>query len=277
MSFLILDFRYSNNSFDHFAATMQQQQPHHPQLNHGFNGGLDFFSSNLNNGHLDKRGNSGMNPSWQGNKDLQEGLRALLPNVNVSFGNLPGNGGSGSGLGNSNFPDPGRRPPGPPGGLGLPSFPPSREDQEQQQSQQQRNGGGWNGLGGNDWTMLDPAIVGGQLSNHHPRSESPSSWIKSTLDLGGSNSGGGGNPLENHPFLPKGPSLLPGFANMSLSSNSGSGGRLWNHGGPSGSAQQPPPGFGGVPQQLPTSQNLPPFGGQGQSNENQKKDFFTLA
>lgn len=35
----------------------------------------------------------------------------------------------------------------------------------------------------NDWTVLDPAIVSGQMSNQHKRTaDSPSSWIRNNLD-----------------------------------------------------------------------------------------------
>ena len=60
--------------------------------------------------------------SWQGGKEWQEGLRALLPNVNVSFGNLPG-GGAG---GNHNNPLSEPRP----SNMNLPPFPTTREEQQ---------------------------------------------------------------------------------------------------------------------------------------------------
>ena len=53
-----------------------------------------FPNSNQPHHHLlHHPGNSSSSSSWQqqGGKDWQEGLRALLPNINVSFGNLPTN------------------------------------------------------------------------------------------------------------------------------------------------------------------------------------------
>lgn len=118
--------------------------------------------------------------------------------------------------------------------------------------------GGWNnviGGTGNDWTVLDPAIVSGQMAN--PRPESPSNWIKTSYEQLASEAGS---------FNQKGlASMLPTFSNMSLSSPAGSnrgmpgtnqwGGPLMGGQGASGMAGNggfsagsasggaPPPGF----------------------------------
>ena len=107
---------------------------------------------------------------------------------------------------------------------------------------------GWN-ISPNDWTVMDPAIVGGQLADttsNGLRSESPSNWIKANLEQ-----------LTAETFNP-GTSLLSGFSGLSLSGqqqqqqqqqqHSG----LNNWGGQGGLlANTPPPGFsfnrGGLP------------------------------
>ena len=129
-------------------------------------------------------------------------------------------------------------------------------------------------MGGNDWTRLDPAIVGGQLSN--ARSESPSNWIKSNLEQLTSES-----PSQQlHQQHPKAlqNSLMPGFSNMSLSggaagvgqqnrgptASSSQWGQLSNMGGSSGgtgsSTAPPPPGFafgrGQIPHSFPNLSSL---------------------
>jgi len=143
-------------------------------------------------------------------KDWQDGLRALLPNVNVSFGGGQNHGSSG--LGNGGGPGLGGNMSGGLGGLIQSLGPPGghshyglqnsyqnsySQDRGQQQQQQQQHNSNWgssinsNGMGGNDWTMLDPAIVTGQLSGPHPdygqqsagiRSDSPPNWIRDNLE-----------------------------------------------------------------------------------------------
>jgi hypothetical protein len=94
----------------------------------------------------------------------------------------------------------------------------------------------------NDWTVLDPAIVGGQLSDStssnglNNRSESPSNWIKANLEQ-----------LTAETYNP-GTSLLSGFSGLALGGHpqqqqQHSGG-LNNWGGQGGLlANTPPPGF----------------------------------
>ncbi len=67
--------------------------------------------------------------------------------------------------------------------------------------------------GWNDWTVLDPAIVGGQLAdsttnslNH--RSDSPSSWIKASLDQ-----------ITSDTFSTQ--NLIPGFMSINLGGHQG--------------------------------------------------------
>ncbi len=81
----------SPSPFDNFAASSHLHQPqpplHHPEF------GLGNHLHKLRAGSPQQQ----QQQSWQNqNKDWQEGFRALLPNVNVSFGNLPGGGGGGS-------------------------------------------------------------------------------------------------------------------------------------------------------------------------------------
>merc|ERR1712142_1332945 len=126
-------------------------------------------------------------------KDWQDGLRALLPNVNVSFGQSGhaglGNGLGNNGLANSSGPNTGHT------GLGqhfgLQNNYQNSFSQERQLQQHNSNWGSSlsNGLG-NDWTMLDPAIVTGQLANpleppvshNMGRSDSPPNWITANLE-----------------------------------------------------------------------------------------------
>ena len=96
-------------------------------------------------------------------------------------------------------------------------------------------------MSANDWTVLDPAIVSGQLADTSSsiRSESPSSWIKANLEQ-----------LTAEPFNPN--SLLSGFSGLGLGGQhhqqqqqqqQHSGG-LSNWGGQGGLlANTPPPGF----------------------------------
>merc|ERR1712241_1571184 len=110
----------------------------------------------------------GLADNFTPSKDWQDGLRALLPNVNVSFGQSGhaglGNGLGNNGLANSSGPNTGHS------GLGqhfgLQNNYQNSFSQERQLQQHNSNWGSSlsNGLG-NDWTMLDPAIVTGQLAN----------------------------------------------------------------------------------------------------------------
>jgi len=145
--------------------------------------------------HQQQQGGGGLSKDWQ------EGLRALLPNVNVTFGALP--------HGPSNGTDR-MYPPQPQSTLmNEPHHTHERMQQQQQQQQQQQrqqqqhqSRSGWNSIKSphaNDWTSLDPAIVSGQMADNLPphnaglRSESPSGWLKSNLEqlTGGDNSLGG--------------------------------------------------------------------------------------
>lgn len=188
-------------------------------------------------------------------KDWQDGLRALLPsNVNVSFGQGQG-GGANTG----------------PAGLGhfglQNNFQPSYSQQQQQQERQERQQGlqhnssellytadhgltsvpmsDWgsglsNGLG-NDWTMLDPAIVSGQLAHEAPqhqlaRPESPHNWLAANLEQL-SDSAGQFSSQTN---------LIPAFNGLGLGDRLGAAnrGRLGGGGGWGGpSTATPPPGF----------------------------------
>jgi len=96
-----------------------------------------------------------------------------------------------------------------------------------------RQNSGWHNLGGgnsssgvNDWTVMDPAIVGGQLSDGGQRADSPPNWIKANLEQLTSDSGsacnasassassgsGGGGSFNIGPLLPN------AFSNFNLSS-----------------------------------------------------------
>lgn len=216
--------------------------------------------------------------SWQ-SKDWEDGFRALLPNINVSFGpnisqqqqqqlqqqHQGGNFHShsqhhgGDMVGHRNPPSL------------LPGFPQRNlssnggtGDQEMQQErmraaaaavQANRN---WNVMPqqpSNDWTRLDPAIVGGQLlqqngpspgpssvhsnqflqssSRHSVRSDSPPNWIKNNIDQLTADSPfstGSGLGSKSHDLGGMGgagsgcPSLLHGFSNLGMGIGSGSGG-----------------------------------------------------
>ena len=132
----------------------------------------------------------------------------------------------------------------------------------------------------NDWTVLDPAIVGGQIADPSSsnRADSPSSWIKANLEQ-----------LTAETYNPN--SLLSGFSGLTLGGQHHlqqhlhSGGlinTLGNWGGQGGLlANTPPPGFsfnrglagmGTTPLQHPF-QNLSGLGnsndGPGQQLENE--------
>ncbi|TRY74590.1 hypothetical protein TCAL_01643 [Tigriopus californicus] len=186
--------------------------------------------------------------SWQ-NKDWQDGFRALLPNVNVSFG--PSN----------SFMDGGpphpRAPP-------LPGFPqrnnsnssnslgnaaavaaaagmsmPNREDNHMGMVRQRSVGAphhpsmaarqhSWHPHppSSADWTALDPAIVTGQLAQKgmpNIRPESPHNWIKANLEQLTSEPNfsslfGGRDSFESN-----GMPLVSGYSGLSLSGGSGNG------------------------------------------------------
>jgi len=193
-------------------------------------------------------------------KDWQDGLRALLPsNVNVSFGvnnsaNSVGNNTGHFGLQN----------------MHQPNF---SQQQQQQQQQQERatlqHNTNWgsglsNGLG-NDWTMLDPAIVSGQLANsleasqenrfltsgnnlggHPVRPESPPNWITANLEQLTAESVPGLNNFTSQN------NLIPAFNGLGLGNDRGHGGRpgagrmgggQWGAVPPPASTATPPPGF----------------------------------
>lgn len=220
-------------------------------------------------------------------KDWQDGFRALLPNVNVSFGALPhqdggrsaSGGGTSAGLpphlvsgqesvletgGSSRF---NNLPTSVGGGGGNSSNSMLNEvlgiggsgghspaatnhlnghlDRALHHQQNIRQSSGWHGMGGvhnqqsgvNDWGVMDPAIVSGQLSDpvhhhhhhhphqqhmgghhhqHHPhhRTDSPPNWIKANLEQLTSDNGGnsGGSSFNIGPLLPN------AFSNFNLSS-----------------------------------------------------------
>jgi len=197
-------------------------------------------------------------------KDWQDGLRALLPNVNVSFGALP------------------HGPPQPQNGTAVgdghnqrlyPSQPlmnhehhphsqherqMQRHQQQHQQHQHQQSRSGWNSVKSphaNDWTTLDPAIVSGQvadnLSQHNPgtgnsgtagnsglRSDSPPGWLKNNLDqLTGDSTGAG---IGGRFGGLNGSGLISGLAGLGLGQG------------------QPPIGHWGQPS--PVMSNTPPPG-----------------
>jgi len=279
-------------------------------------------------------------------KDWQEGFRALLPNVNVSFGALPGSGGGGSngsqvghhesvthsssGRGGSDRLHYGDMPEGssrfnnlptsssssnggvgqqlsggnshnmlnevlgviPGGGSAALNGHLDRALHHQHHHQQQniRQNSGWHGLGGghggsnhsnhggNDWGVMDPAIVGagGQLSgdgghgggghhgvhggghhqshhNHHQaRADSPPNWIKANLEqltsdsgstgfnlLGGGGGGHNAFSLASPPPPPGGNHHAPSSQHRCEVQQQGGG-----NGGLAGwLANTPPPGF----------------------------------
>jgi len=163
-------------------------------------------------------------------KDWQDGLRALLPNVNVSFGQGQG-GANNSGLGHfglqNNF---------------QPSYSQQQERQERQQGLQHNSNWGSglsNGLG-NDWTMLDPAIVSGQLAHEAPqhqltRPESPHNWLAANLEQLSDSAG----PYSSQT------NLIPAFNGLGLGDRLGAGARGRVSGGGWGgpTTATPPPGF----------------------------------
>ena len=99
-----------------------------------------------------------------------------------------------------------------------------------------------NGLG-NDWTMLDPAIVSGQLAPHetpqhphHARPESPQAhnWLAANLEQ--LHDSAGQYSSQNN--------LIPGFNALGLGERLGAGARGRVGGGWGGpSTATPPPGF----------------------------------
>ena len=120
-----------------------------------------------------------------------------------------------------------------------------------------------NGLG-NDWTMLDPAIVSGQLANNleapqenrfltsgnnlggHPvRAESPPNWITANLEQLTESVPGVNNFTSQN-------NLIPAFNGLGLGGDRGHGGRpgagrmgggQWGAVPPPASTATPPPGF----------------------------------
>jgi len=247
-------------------------------------------------------------------KDWQEGLRALLPNVNVSFGNgVSGNQSNGFG-GHSN---------GPLGGLGHGGLLSNQHSSSQGQGLGQHFGlhnnyqgsfsqerlpqhnSNWgnsipNGSGmGNDWTMLDPAIVTGQLAppgslselpsfppaptsrppaqgldslglgplSRPPQTDSPPNWITANLDQLTADSGA---PSPYNGSVSQ-QSLIPAFNGLGLGLGQGSsrgarGPTLGGgQGGWGGATQTPPPGFSHLRQS--GGQGYPGFGALNNKNE----------
>jgi len=214
----------------------------------------------------------GLTDNFTPSKDWQDGLRALLPNVNVSFGQQGQNHGSGSGglggLGNG-APGLGGLGLGGQGGLGGLSqgglnasgghfglqnsgYQNSFNQERQQQQQQNSNWGNSvpsNGLG-NDWTMLDPAIVSGQLSGHPDfpgalRPDSPPNWIRDNLEQLTSEPGGSSAAGQLPYTSSHAPSALThAFNGLGLGGAGGSvGARRGGLGGWGGATATPPPGF----------------------------------
>jgi len=170
------------------------------------------------------------------NKDWQDGLRALLPNVNVSFGS------------NSSLPPQ--------------QFCLQRKFNNFGHDRVPQNSTDWRGVGGNalgnDWTTLDPAIVTGQMSNIEREfvpvehgfgnTDSPPNWISANLEQ-----------LTNEPYHSGHTGLAPGLNSLSLDGRNtliGSGQGLSGWGA---NTANPPPGFGlHRPSQL--QQQYPGFG-----------------
>jgi len=209
----------------------------------------------------------GLADNFTPSKDWQDGLRALLPNVNVSFGQQGQNHGNGSGglggLGNG-APGLGGLGLGGQGGLGglgqgglnasgghfglQNSGYQNSFNQERQQQQQNSNWGNSvpsNGLG-NDWTMLDPAIVSGQLSGHPDfpgalRPDSPPNWIRDNLEQLTSESGSSSQLPYTSSHAPS--ALTHAFNGLGLGGSSSVGARRGGLGGWGGATATPPPGF----------------------------------
>ena len=128
------------------------------------------YSNGGSSGHSSNFG-AGLSDQGPFIKEWQEGLRALLPNANISMGNgaVPTNNSSNS-----------RYPP------GMANNHPQMHQQQHhhhQQHQQQQSAAtkGWRG-NASDWTSLDPAIVSsGQITDS--RSDSPPHWLRSLEQL----------------------------------------------------------------------------------------------
>merc|ERR1711974_153187 len=182
------------------------------------------------------------------------------PNVNVSFGQQGQNHGSGSGgLGGQGglggLSQGGLNASG--GHFGLQnsgyqnSFNQDRQQQQQQQNSNWGNSVPSNGLG-NDWTMLDPAIVSGQLSGHPDfpgalRPDSPPNWIRDNLEQLTSEPGGSSAAAQLPYTSSHAPSALTHAFNGLGLGGAGAGGsvgaRRGGLGGWGGATATPPPGF----------------------------------
>ena len=102
-----------------------------------------------------------------------------------------------------------------------------------------------NGLG-NDWTMLDPAIVSGQLSGHPDfpgalRPDSPPNWIRDNLEQLTSESGSSSQLPYTSSHAPS--ALTHAFNGLGLGGSSSVGARRGGLGGWGGATATPPPGF----------------------------------
>merc|ERR1712096_410556 len=153
-----------------------------------------------------------------------------------------------------------------------------------------------NGLG-NDWTMLDPAIVTGQLANpleppvsHLGRSDSPPNWITANLEQLTEGTGGPYQQQQQNNLIPAfnglglggdrlglgGDRLGLGADRLGLGGSNQARARLgaapggW--GGPSSTAT-PPPGFSHHRQQN-IGQHYQGFGGVNKNTEAQKIGEF---
>lgn len=151
-------------------------------------------SGNHSNMGLGAAGSMNDSPFGMTDKSLQEGLRALFPNVNISMSNGGLNGGTSNGSNNSRM---GAFPPGL-SGLGnghqqqQHAHHPQHHSyiQQHQVAQLPANSSsnssaaaskGWRSSV-SDWTCLDPAIVSsGQITDS--RSDSPPHWLRSLEQL----------------------------------------------------------------------------------------------
>jgi len=231
----------------------------------------NLFQQSLNPGSQDHakmmfENKQQVNTEQFGSKDWQDGFRALLPNVSISFG-------MNSGIHQQSQHQLQHQ-------LQLQQQQQQQQHQHHQQQQQQQLGpqsnffaqdrlqpniSSWSGINlsnsGPDWTAMDPAIVGGQLANQEPvpsdflsggaggplrtdmlhaggpppRPDSPGSWLTSNLEQITS------EPYQN---LTGSNQLLSAFGSISLDRNGPLLGRNPNSWGDNSST--PPPGFGNL-------------------------------
>ena len=211
-------------------------------------------------------------------------MRALLPNVNVSFGNHNNSSQGHFGLQNVHQQQ-------------QQQF--SQQQQQEARQQQQLHSGGWgsgltNGLG-NDWTMLDPAIVsgGGVMANNveqglnhlaaaaAARADSPPNWITANLEqltgaepganysAGGQSQAAASNLIPAFNGLGLGDRMQQGQSRQPRFSGGQSAGG-WGAGlPPPATTATPPPGFSHHRQNL-GQQHYPGFPGVSKGSEAHK-------